>query len=280
MTVATELVLTVRDCVLMPGCKGVKINGRNIRRKQESTGSAQHIKKGMASILGLAGYGSDHSDEDDNEDVDRTSHNPDGSASSSIQNDHEEVVGGPIAAGVSGTAELLEDSDSRLLADSNSLGGEDMINARTGAVRASSFDAPAPPSRESRQFFMPLPSPLVRLDNGAMASPFIPFDPNDGEGIEEDEAGAEGEDEDVGDGDIINPEYRDPDPAGKRPDMLPPEATGQANPQVQAKIAKYLDTMAGDFTKSIKGKKDFGNPAVLAQVEPFLSDSYRLVSFL
>ncbi|CAN0550837.1 unnamed protein product, partial [Ectocarpus sp. 8 AP-2014] len=48
--------------------------------------------------------------------------------------------------------------------------------------------------------------------------------------------------------------------------MLPPEATGQANPELRAKLQKFLNRMQGDFTKVIKGKKDYGNPAVLAQV--------------
>ena len=129
-------------------------------------------------------------------------------------------------------------------------------------VRASSFDAPAPPSKESRQFFMPLPSPLVRLDNASpsASSPFIAEPPDgaaaDAEAGGEVGAGAGGENADEGGGDVIKPEYRD---------MLPPEATGQANPELRAKIQKLLQRRE-DFTKVIKGKKDYGNPAVLAPV--------------
>lgn len=212
----------------------------------------------MASLLGLAGYYSDHSDDGENEEASQQS-------STSRQDNVQRSAGTEVGKGrpaVSGggtnTEEVLEDSDSRLLEESNSVGGEDGGTVRTGAVRAASFDTPAPPpSKESRHVFMPLPSPLVRLDHASAASPFIPSDtPNDGTEGEGEGEGIE-EEEEEGDGDIIKPEYRD---------MLPPEATGQANPRLQAKIAKFLDTMAGDFTKSIKGKKDYGNPAVLAQV--------------
>lgn len=202
------------------------------------------------SLLGVAGYGSDGSDADE------------GNPSRSPQGENSSSSGG----GASGSVKLLEDNDK---ADSRQGGSVDeeagaSREARTGVLRASSFDAPAPPSKESRQFFMPLPSPLVRLDNASpsASSPFITYEPPDGAaggaGTGEGAGGeADEESKDEGDGDIIKPEYRD---------MLPPEATGQANPKLPAKLQKFLNRMQGDFTKVIKGKKEFGNPAVLAQV--------------
>lgn len=197
------------------------------------------------SLLGLAGYDSDGSDPDEG----NPPRSPKGENSS---------------GGASGSVKLLEDNtDSR---QEESVDEEVGANreARAGILRASSFDAPAPPSKESRQFFMPLPSPLVRLDNASpsASSPFITYEPPDGAeggpGAEEEAGVAAGEEEpDEGDSDVIKPEYRD---------MLPPEATGQANPELRAKIQKFLNRMQGDFTKVIKGKKDYGNPAVLAQV--------------
>lgn len=201
------------------------------------------------SLLGLAGYDSDGSD----------GSNP--RRSPQLEN-KSSSPGGEHEKGTSGSVNNLleENSDSRLGQSVDEAAG-DSREARAGMLRASSFDAPAPPSKESRQFFMPLPSPLVRLDNASpsAASPFIAYEPPDraeGEAGEEGE-GAEGEeDADEGDGDVIKPEYRD---------MLPPEATGQANPELQAKIHKLLNRNE-DFTKVIKGKKIYGNPAVLAQV--------------
>lgn len=219
-------------------------------------------KHSMSSLLGLAGYDSDHSDGDDANPQQQTERSPRSDDNSNDTSAPREDAG-PEAVGAGGDRE--ENSDSRL---GDSIGDEGGVDreARVGVLRASSFDAPAPPSKESRQFFMPLPSPLVRLDTASpsASSPFITYDPPNGGGSEGAEGkdgvgeeGGKGGDEEEGDGDIIKPEYRD---------MLPPEATGHANPQLQAKIAKFLDTMQGDFTKSIKGKKDYGNPAVLAQV--------------
>ena len=54
--------------------------------------------------------------------------------------------------------------------------------------------------------------------------------------------------------------------------MLLPEATAQASPTLCAKIAKLLNRKK-DFTKVIKGKKEIGNPAVLAQVRTFVGGS-------
>ena len=200
------------------------------------------------SLLGLAGYDSDGSDGDDG--------NPRRSPqleNSSGSGEHEKGA----ASGGSANNLLEENSDSRL-GESVDEEADTSREARVGVLRASSFDAPAPPSKESRQFFMPLPSPLVKLDNASPSatSPFIAYEPPDG-AAEGD--GAEGEEEkaDEGDGDVIKPDYRD---------MLPPEATGQASPELQAKIAKLLNRKE-DFTKVIKGKKDYGNPAVLAQVK-------------
>lgn len=209
------------------------------------------------SLLGLAGYDTDGSDGDEGTNNNQR-RSPEGENSSGAQE---------AAAGASGSSNannaLEENSDSRLGESVDEEAGANR-ELRTGILRASSFDAPAPPSKESRQFFMPLPSPLVKLDNASpsASSPFITYEPPDGA---TGGAGEEGEGEDTaddgakdeGDGDIIKPEYRD---------MLPPEATGQANPELRAKLQKFLNRMQGDFTKVIKGKKDYGNPAVLAQV--------------
>lgn len=203
----------------------------------------------MTSLLGLASYDSDDSDGDEANANDDVQHSPSGNGSGG--------EGGALVGGATAAELLDENSDSRLGGESV---GDDVPSQRMGNARTSSFDAPEPVTRESRQFFMPLPSPLVRLDNASSAnSPFIVYDGSVGGGGGGVDEGGEGEEEkeEEGDGDIIDPEYRD---------MLPPEATGQANPQLQSKIAKFLDTMQGDFTKSIKAKKDFGNPAVLAQV--------------
>lgn len=211
----------------------------------------------MSSLLGLANYHSDHTEDEADDDAS----NQNDAQRSPQSDDSNKAEGASRGIGRRGG-----DQDE----DSNSQFGEplgiDGGSMRAGILRACSFDAPAPPSKEQKQFFMPLPSPLVRLDNASpshAASPFLTHDPPNDEpgdagaegGEEEGEGGGSGEKE--GDRDIIQLEYRD---------MLPPEATGQANPQLQTKIAKFLDTMQGDFTKSIKGKKDYGNPAVLAQV--------------
>lgn len=197
--------------------------------------------------LGLVGYDSDGSDADEA----NPRRSPKGEDSS----------GG---ASASGSVKVLEDNADSRQGDSVDDEAGASREARTGILRASSFDAPAPPSKESRQFFMPLPSPLVRLDNASpsASSPFITYEPPDGAaggvGAEGEAGGAvDEENKDEGDGDVIKPEYRD---------MLPPEATGKANPELRAKIQKFLNRMQGDFTKIIKGKKDYGNPAVLAQV--------------
>ncbi|CBJ27839.1 conserved unknown protein [Ectocarpus siliculosus] len=209
------------------------------------------------SLLGLAGYDTDGSDGDEGANNNQR-RSPQAENTSGAQEP---------AAGASGSSNannaLEENSDSRLGESVDEEAGANR-ELRTGILRASSFDAPAPPSKESRQFFMPLPSPLVKLDNASpsASSPFITYEPPDGTAGG---AGAEGEGEgaaddgakDEGDGDIIKPEYRD---------MLPPEATGQANPELRAKLQKFLNRMQGDFTKVIKGKKDYGNPAVLAQI--------------
>lgn len=199
------------------------------------------------SLLGLAGYDSDGSD----------GSNP--RRSPQLENSS---PGDEQEKGASGSVNNLleENSDSRLGQSVDEEAGASR-EARAGVLRASSFDAPAPPSKESRQFFMPLPSPLVKLDNASpsAASPFIAYEPPDGaaEEVGAEDEGAEGEENaDEGDGDVIKPEYRD---------MLPPEASGQAKPELQAKINKWLNRKV-DFTKMVKGKKDYGNPAVLAQV--------------
>lgn len=219
----------------------------------------------MSSLLGLASYDSDHTDADDAPGGDEGKRSPTPEASA----DEEAGVG---VAG-EGVADLIdENSDSRL---GESIADDGVGNRETQPENAkgSSGDAAAPPTKESRQFFMPLPSPLVRLDHSTANSPFHAHEPNDGlaesepalgdgegEGVE-----GEGDDEDR---DIIRPEHRD---------MLPPEATGQANPQLQAKIAKFLDRIQGDFTKSIKSKKDYGNPAVLAQVSLVCACAHALI---
>ncbi|CAB1119348.1 unnamed protein product [Ectocarpus sp. CCAP 1310/34] len=209
------------------------------------------------SLLGLAGYDTDGSDGDEGTNNNQR-RSPEGENSSGAQ------VAAAGASGISNANNALEEnSDSRLgeLVDEEEGTNREL---RAGILRASSFDAPAPPSKESRQFFMPLPSPLVKLDNASpsASSPFTTYEPPDGatggageEGGGEDVADDGAKDE--GDGDIIKPEYRD---------MLPPEATGQANPELRAKLQKFLNRMQGDFTKVIKGKKDYGNPAVLAQI--------------
>lgn len=206
------------------------------------------------SLLGLAGYDSDGSDGDEGNS--RRSPVEEGNSSAGAQ----EAV-----ASISANNPLEENSDSR---QGESVGEEAGVNRalRTGMLRASSFDAPAPPSKEARQFFMPLPSPLVKLDNASPSaiSPFITYEPPDGASgaaAAEEESGDGGDEgaKDEGDGDVIKPEYRD---------LLPPEATGEANPELRAKIHKLLNRMQGDFTKVIKDKKDYGNPAVLAQVRP------------
>ncbi|CAM9696701.1 unnamed protein product, partial [Hapterophycus canaliculatus] len=203
------------------------------------------------SLLGLAGYDSDGSDGDD------------GNPRRSPVEDKGGAGAQEAVASISANNPLDENSDSR---QGDSVGEEAGVNRelRTGMLRASSFDAPAPPSKESRQFFMPLPSPLVKLDNASPSavSPFITYEPPDGTSgatTTEEETGDGGDDgaKDEGDGDVIKPEYRD---------LLPPEATGEANPELRAKIHKLLNRMQGDFTKVIKDKKDYGNPAVLAQV--------------
>lgn len=214
----------------------------------------------MSSLLGLAGYDSDGSDGDDaNTHQDAEEGSPEREHSSRGNRGS----GGVVVGGGSGSGNMDENSDSQ---PGEPLGYEGIADreVRNRVLRASSFDAPAPPSKESRQFFMPLPSPLVRLDNASpiASSPFLGDDPPDtaagGAGVEDSSGGGVDEgSEEEGDGDVIKPEYRD---------MLPPEATGQANPALCAKIAKFLDRMQGDFTKVIKGKKDYGNPAVLAQV--------------
>ncbi|CAM9859477.1 unnamed protein product, partial [Ectocarpus fasciculatus] len=209
------------------------------------------------SLLGLAGYDTDGSDGDEGTNNNQR-RSPEGENSSAPQE---------AAAGASSNSNannvLEENSDSRLGESVDEEAGANR-ELRTGILRASSFDAPAPPSKESRQFFMPLPSPLVKLDNASpsASSPFITYEPPDGAtgGAGEEGGGEDAADDgtkDEGDGDIIKPEYRD---------MLPPEATGQANPELRAKLQKFLNRMQGDFTKVIKGKKDYGNPAVLAQI--------------
>ena len=213
----------------------------------------------MSSLLGLAGYDSDGSDGDD---ANTHQDAEEGSPEREHGGDNRSS-GGVVVGGGSGSGNVEENSDSQ---PGEPLGYDGISDreVRNRVLRASSFDAPAPPSKESRQFFMPLPSPLVRLDNASPIanSPFVGDDPPDttagGAGVEDSPGGGVDEgSEEEGDGDIIKPEYRD---------MLPPEATGQANPALCAKIAKFLDRMQGDFTKVIKGKKDYGNPAVLAQV--------------
>lgn len=215
------------------------------------------IRPRPMSLLGLAGYDTDGSDGD--EGTNNNQHrSPEGENRTKAQ---EAATGASSSSNANNVLE--ENSDSR---QGESVDEEAGANRelRTGNLRASSFDAPAPLSKESRQFFMPLPSPLVKLDNASpsASSPFITYEPPDGaaggagadEGVED--AANDGT-KDEGDGDIIKPEYRD---------MLPPEATGQANPELRAKLQKFLNRMQGDFTKVIKGKKDYGNPAVLAQV--------------
>lgn len=207
------------------------------------------------SLLGLAGYDSDGSDGDEG--------NPRRSPVEQEENASNSAGAQDAVASIGANHPLEENSDSR---QGESVGEEAGVNRdmRAGMLRASSFDAPAPPSKESRQFFMPLPSPLVRLDNASPSaiSPFITYEPPDGASgaaaaEEKDGDGSDEEAKDEGDGDVIKPEYRD---------MLPPEATGEANPELRAKIHRLLNRMQGDFTKVIKDKKDYGNPAVLAQV--------------
>lgn len=207
------------------------------------------------SLLGLAGYDSDGSDGDER--------NPRRSPQAQGENSSGALEEGGNNNSNNNNNLLEENSDSRQGESVDEEAGASR-EARAGVLRASSFDAPAPPSKESRQFFMPLPSPLVRLDNASpsASSPFITEPPDGAAGGAEAEgetggvAGEENVDEGEGDGDVIKPEYRD---------MLPPEATGQANPELRAKIQKLLNRRE-DFTKVIKGKKDYGNPAVLAQV--------------
>lgn len=213
--------------------------------------SAQPSGEFMSSLLGLASYDSDHTD------ADEATGGDDGRRSQTSEGSVEDLEG--IRAPKEETTEPLEENSNSRLGENV---GEDGSAHRSGNTRASSFDAPVPPTKESRQFFMPLPSPLIRLDHASATSPFHPHDLNNESACTDPDGGGHGsgsdkDDDDEGDGDIINPEHRD---------MLPPEATGQANPQLQAKIAKFLDTIHGDFTKIIKGKKDYGNPAVLAQV--------------
>lgn len=232
----------------------------------------------MSSLLGLAGYDSDHSDGDDANNQQQTPPQDEAKQKQQLENGGYErsppidninsssnkFVSVALAGGV---GDLEEAKDGQLGDRPGDDGGSGDREARARVLRASSFDAPAPPSKESRPFFMPLPSPLVRLDNASPItnSPFITYDPFGSDQGVAGEEGREGEgaaatekvEEEDADTDIIKPKYRD---------MLPPEATGQANSKLQAKIAKFLDTMQGDFTKSIKGKKDYGNPAVLAQV--------------
>lgn len=224
----------------------------------------------MSSLLGLAGYDSDGSDGDDaNTHQDIGEGSPEGEHSSrGIRSSGGVVVGG--GGGGSGNGNTEENSDSQ---PGEPLGYEGLSDreVRNRVLRASSFDAPAPPSKESRQFFMPLPSPLVRLDNASpiASSPFLGDDPPDNvsgsPGVEDSSGGGMDEGSDAeGDGDVIKPEYRD---------MLPPEATAQANPALCANIAKLLNRKE-DFTKVIKGKKDYGNPAVLAQVRTIAGGNY------
>ena len=221
----------------------------------------------MSSLLGLAGYDSDGSDGDD-----ANTHQDTGEGSPEEEHSGRDnrssggvVAGGGGGGGGGGSGNTEENSDSQ---PGEPLGYEGLSDreVRNRVLRASSFDAPAPPSKESRQFFMPLPSPLVRLDNASpiASSPFLGDDPPDNvsgsPGVEDSSGGGADEGSDgEGDGDVIKPEYRD---------MLPPEATAQANPALCAKIAKLLNRKE-DFTKVIKGKKDYGNPAVLAQVRTF-----------
>lgn len=208
----------------------------------------------MSSLLGLASYDSDRSDADEATGGDDEKQ----SAASEGSEDEGGVTGGAVGDGV---AELLEENSASRLGESSTEEGLTHRDIQANNVRSSPVDASAPPTKESRQLFMPLPSPLVRHDNASTNSPFRLHELNDGlTGTEPDtvddeqEEDREGEEEE--DRDIINPEFRD---------MLPPEATGQANSELQAKIAKCLATVQGDYTKTIKSKKDYGNPAVLAQ---------------
>ncbi|CAM9263388.1 unnamed protein product [Choristocarpus tenellus] len=196
------------------------------------------------SFLGRAGYDSDHSDEGGvGDEDDRDSSGDRGSGGSSG------VAGG--SGNRAGSGEGSGDDE----------GSDEEHNQKGGMP----WEGVVPPPRNVKpNFFMPLPSPLVRLDN--MPTPVNrPNDtPNglgeDGVGGEDPlTEGQEGEkqEEDTGDGDIIDPEYRD---------MLPPEPKGPPNPQLQSKIAKAIGRMRHDFTKAIKAKKDYGNPAVLTQI--------------
>lgn len=213
----------------------------------------------MSSLLGLESYESDHSDVEEGNNQEQDKGSPQQRNSS---------TGGDAAPKETETAgsELLDENTEskpeKALEDEGGPGIDQ--EAPTGAEEASTVDAPLRTSKEAKPFFMPLPSPLVRLDHASQGST-SPYAGRDVQGIGVDtkegelEENGEGGEEDVDnvDNDIINPEFRG---------MLPPEATGQANPKLQAKIASFLDTIKGDFTKMIKMKKDYGNPAVLAQV--------------
>ena len=212
-------------------------------------------KNRKMSLLGLAGYGSDHSEVDDAQKQPKDQESTQESINSSTPAQGETASGG--------SGDLLEGTTD--VRQGGSLGdeggsGEDQ-EAPGIAMKSSPVDAPQRLSKEPKPFFMPLPSPLVRIDNASQgysstlamqdSSPNEDSEAKEGEGEEY----GEGEQGDV-DVDIIKPEFRG---------MLPPEATGQANAKLQSKIATFLDTIQGDFTKKIKSKKDYGNPAVLAQ---------------
>lgn len=213
----------------------------------------------MSSLLGLATYESDHSDgeEGSNQEQDK------GSPQRVNPNTRSDAAPkGTEAAESELLDENTESKPEKALEDDGGPGIHQ--EATTGVEEASTVDAPLRTSKEAKPFFMPLPSPLVRLDHASQGST-SPYAGRDLQGIGVDtkegepEENGEGAEEDVDnvDNDIIDPEFRG---------MLPPEATGQANPKLQAKIASFLDTIKGDFTKMIKMKKDYGNPAVLAQV--------------
>lgn len=208
----------------------------------------------MSSLLGLESYESDHSDAEEGSNQEQDQGSP--------QQLHPNTGGDATETAES---ELLdENTESKPEKDLEYDGGSGIQEAPTVVEEASTVDAPLRTSKEAKPFFMPLPSPLVRLDHASQGST-SPYAGRDLQGIgvdskegEPEENGEEAEEDvDNVDNDIIDPEFRG---------MLPPEATGQANPKLQAKIASFLDTIKGDFTKMIKMKKDYGNPAVLAQV--------------
>ncbi|CAM9327557.1 unnamed protein product [Discosporangium mesarthrocarpum] len=199
------------------------------------------------SLLGLSGYDSDPSDGGE---VKKEGEN--GRSLSGEGGSGDSTLGVAVARTGSGDG---SGDDSGSDEDGDTMGG------------AMPWGAP-PPRDKNAKIFMPLPSPLVRLDNaGAMAG--RPSETAEGRGESQqdgdgapDGGGEGGQGKKEVDMDIVDPEFRD---------LLPPEPEGSPNQELQARIKGFLDNIKQDLTKQMKMKKEYGNPAVLTQICVYMS---------